>query len=817
MPTCSLRSHLFVGLLGLVDLLGAAACSGDDSGHSRPTVPTTTSDAVEPAVEPGDDAPVDDGAPAAPPVAPLTEDMATSYFAAGDAARGAERYALEDWAGARAAFAEARDALAGGDADAEARARLTLMIGLCDAAESRWADAADALGQARVALPRLADWIGYQEARALYFAKRPKDALARARAVAPASIAGADAELLVGDLLRGGKDAAATAAHYRDYLARRPDGIRRSEARFRLAEALAGDDAAAARDERVAALRAITVEDPLSSWATKADKELAALGVTVTRTSAEELTRGMALFDAMRNPESEAAFAAVLATADATAAERCTAAYHRAQSRFKARDRKAAAPMFDEAIERCAAAGDADLEIRAAYQAGRSYAFEKDRKTAIARYRHAQGVDPAHSFTDDALLREAEEWADLGDDAEVERALASLPEKFPQGDMRAEATWRLGWRAWRAGDLDRAITWWKKQLEVMPIDDNYWAEGQAQYWLGRAYAAKKRLDDAAASWEDAVRTYPMTYYAMLALNRLRETRPKRYDKLVAEIGTAPAGFDPDAPAFAFAPRAEYATEAFARAIDLLRLGLGEPAEHELRRLGLVPPGDKKRVDDPELIEKLWAMAWLYDRAGRYATSHWPTRWHILDYKRQWPVGANEARWKVAYPRAYWDLLTRHAAKNDVPIAMQIAIVREESAFDPLRESYANAIGLTQMIFVTAERFAKGTGLTPTREVLRDPESNVTIGSRFLGFLFDKWDGFTMLVPPSYNAGEGGVTKMLRLRGTWDADEFIEGIVDDQARNYSKRVLGSFFAYTWLYERRVPELPNRIPAKLLPKQ
>ena len=149
--------------------------------------------------------------------------------------------------------------------------------------------------------------------------------------------------------------------------------------------------------------------------------------------------------------------------------------------------------------------------------------------------------------------------------------------------------------------------------------------------------------------------------------------------------------------------------------------------------------------------------------------------------------------------------------------MQIGIVREESAFDPLRESYANAIGLTQMIFPTAERFAKGTGIKVSRETLRDPEKNVTIGSRFLGFLFKKWDGFTMLVPPSYNAGEGGVTKMLRLRGTLDADEFIEAIVDDQARNYSKRVLGSYFAYTWLYEQKVPELPNEIPAKLLPKK
>ena len=209
------------------------------------------------------------------------------------------------------------------------------------------------------------------------------------------------------------------------------------------------------------------------------------------------------------------------------------------------------------------------------------------------------------------------------------------------------------------------------------------------------------------------------------------------------------------------------------------------------------------------------MAWLYDRAGRYATSHWTTRWHILDYKRQWPVGANRARWLIAYPRAFEALLTRHATANGAPVAMLQAIVREESAFNPLTESYANAIGLTQMINSTATRFAKGTGIAPTRDNLRDPDKNVTIGSRVLGFLFTQWAGFAHLVPPSYNAGEGAVKRMLKLRGTWPADEFIEGIVDDQARNYSKRVLASFFAYTWLYDHRVPVMPNPIPATLIP--
>jgi soluble lytic murein transglycosylase len=252
-------------------------------------------------------------------------------------------------------------------------------------------------------------------------------------------------------------------------------------------------------------------------------------------------------------------------------------------------------------------------------------------------------------------------------------------------------------------------------------------------------------------------------------------------------------------------------------MELMRLGLGEPAGAELRKLGLTAPGDKKKIDDPDQLDKLWAIAFLYDRASHWSQSVWATRWHILDYRGAWPTGGNRARWQIAYPKGYWELLTRHAKLNSVPIAMQIGIVREESGFDPLDESYANAIGLTQMIPPTAKDFSKGTGIDPTRENLRDPEKNVTIGSRFLGSLFKDWNNFTLLVPTSYNAGPAAVRRMLKLRGTWDSDEFVEGIIDDQARNYTKRVLGSFFTYTWLYEHEVPEIPNTIPKDLLPKK
>jgi len=789
--------------------LGLVACSGDD-GHRQPTMPTHGAPAA-PAADTHPAAPPTPAPPTAPPgtPAPFSEAMAVPYFQSGDAAAGVQAFAAQKWSEARTAFEAARKTATGDTA-----ARLDLLLGLTNAQLNQWTAAATQLGAARTGLPLLADYIGYHQARALYYAQQRDAALAIATSIARDSIVGAEAEMLIGDLLVAQKDAAKVAAHYKDYLARRPEGPRRSEARFRLAAAL--EETKAPADDYGALYRRITIDDPLSSWATKASKRLTELKLDRPLTAAEHIARGTELFDAMRNPESEAAFTAALADPKISRPEKCVAAYHQAQSRFKARDRKGAAPMFDAAAEACKAAANVDLEIKSIYQAGRSYAFIGQHELAATKYQAAQKVDPKHSYSDDALLREAEEWTSLNDGKKVEATLSALPTRFPTGDNVAEAMWRLGWRAWREQRVDDAIKWWKKQIELVPHDDNYFGEGQAQYWLGRAYLAKGKKADALASWEAGIKQYPVAYYALQGLNRIRETDAKRYAALIAELSAAPPAYDPNTPAFTFKPRVEWGAPGFQRAMELLRMGLGDPAALELKKLGLTAPAGKKRVNDPDQIEKLWAMAYLYDRAGRYATSHWPTRWHILDYRKSWPTGANRARWLIAYPKAYWELLSRHAAANKTPIAMQIGIVREESAFDPRTESYANAWGLTQMIPPTAKDFSKGTGIAPTRENMFDPEMNVTVGGRFLGHLFARFKGFTLLVPPGYNAGPGAVNRMLKVRGTWDADEFIEGIVDDQARNYSKRVLGTFFTYSWLYEGTVPAMPNKIPAELLPK-
>src|SRR5204862_5748446 len=105
----------------------------------------------------------------------------------------------------------------------------------------------------------------------------------------------------------------------------------------------------------------------------------------------------------------------------------------------------------------------------------------------------------------------------------------------------------------------------------------------------------------------------------------------------------------------------------------------------------VPERQGAKVADAAAEELLWAAAVLYDRAGEWALSHFIPRHVLAAYAARWPVGDNRKRWLLSYPQGYRDLVVEHAGKNGQPAALQFAIIREESAFDPGDESFANAV------------------------------------------------------------------------------------------------------------------------------
>ena len=303
---------------------------------------------------------------------------------------------------------------------------------------------------------------------------------------------------------------------------------------------------------------------------------------------------------------------------------------------------------------RCKAAKNNDLGIKATYQAGRCYSFIGQHETAIARYKAAQTIDPKHSYADDAHAARGRGVGDLDNGAKVDEVALRAADEVPDGDNVAEAMWRLGWRAWREQRTTTRSRGGRSRSSSCRTTTTTFGEGrQAQYWLGRAYLAKEQMDDGGRAVERRphARIPPRTTRCS-ALNRLRENAPKKYEALVAEIVDRSEGLRSEGAGVHVQAARRVGTPGFARAMELLRLGLGEPAEPELKKLGLAPPDDKKRVDDPDQHREavgdglpLRQRRALRDVGLADALAH-------PRLPRAWPIGANRARWQIAYPLAY---------------------------------------------------------------------------------------------------------------------------------------------------------------------
>ncbi|MES1158069.1 MAG: tetratricopeptide repeat protein, partial [Haliangium ochraceum] len=310
--------------------------------------------------------------------------------------------------------------------------------------------------------------------------------------------------------------------------------------------------------------------------------------------------------------------ASALTAPGLTPDQECQARYHRAQSVWKQRQRTRAAPLFDQAEDACARAGNADLHTKSLYQGARCLASAGNAKGALARYARIEAEHADHTYADDARLRQAEVAHDAGDEATARQLLADLPDKYPKGDLLGEALWRLALSSWHDNKWDDALRWLDENLKRIPHENIWYAEGRALYWKARVLEKQGQKVGARKSDEQAVREYPLSVYALLALARLEDSAPQTRASLIRELR------DKNRPApFHFAPRPLFGEPGFLRAVDLARMGQGGDARRELARMGLRTVGDKRAAANAKRDEEdlLWITAVLLDRGGTWNASH----------------------------------------------------------------------------------------------------------------------------------------------------------------------------------------------------
>jgi soluble lytic murein transglycosylase len=730
--------------------------------------------------------------------APFDEKWLEPHFSSGPMRAAAERFRDGDYGGA---IKDIKHALPSLSKTEHNPARFLLAMAHMNVSD--WAAATKIFEELWTEYPVLAPYHAYYAARCHVRQGDTVGALTWAARVPTGSVLEAESVLVKIDALLAEKRWAELETEATSFLSRFPAGPRRAEASFRQAEAMQQLNRPIA--DQVAVLRRIWAEAPQESWATRAEERLNNLAKGApsqaqlfVRSARDWNTRGMQLFDKNSNVPAEAAFTAALAAPGLDKDLECNARHFRAQSVWKQRQRPRAAPLFVEAEVACRRAGDNDLVMRSLYQGARCWASSGSRDKALAQYAVIEKEFPTHRLADDARLRSAEVMTDSGDLEGAEKFLQEMPNLYPSGDMAPEALWRLAFAAWRAGELDKALGWLDQDIKLFPREEIWYAAGRAHYWRGRIFDKKGDKAESRKAYEAAVREYPLSVYALMSLERLRTSSPELRTKLLHDLRLPAAGKK----AWHFEPQPIFGEPGFQRAVELARMGLGSDARRELARLGV---GTKAVQAGSAREDVLWIAAILLDRGHLWSASHSIPRNTLTGYRWSYPTSAQaEAQWRLSYPRAFAEFVARNSKANKVPEALQLAIMREESAFNPKAESFANALGLTQMLVSTAQRFAKA---KVTRDTLLSADKNLELGSKFLGYLLEHFGGAAPLSIAGYNAGEAAVDRWLRERGTLETDEFMETIPYDETRNYTKRVLASMFAYSWLYthDKAVPTL------------
>lgn len=149
-------------------------------------------------------------------------------------------------------------------------------------------------------------------------------------------------------------------------------------------------------------------------------------------------------------------------------------------------------------------------------------------------------------------------------------------------------------------------------------------------------------------------------------------------------------------------------------------------------------------------------------------------------------------WENHYSMEYKEII-ENEIKNSQTFDPDIvySIIKNESNYRPKVVSEAGAVGLMQLMPMTAKKYLKENERF-VFEKLFEPEYNVRLGVRYLMKLNEMFGGDLASIAASYNAGEEAVLRWKEISKGLEMDEWIEEIPYAETNNYVKKVLSTYW-------------------------
>ncbi|MCS7234067.1 MAG: lytic transglycosylase domain-containing protein [Synergistetes bacterium] len=326
----------------------------------------------------------------------------------------------------------------------------------------------------------------------------------------------------------------------------------------------------------------------------------------------------------------------------------------------------------------------------------------------------------------------------LSDNVEYKKA---LKRDYPKSKWALRVAWFDGWKAYSAGKYKDALKEWDFIIK--------YHKGEIPHAKAIYYLSKVGLYPKGKAKEELLSLFPTEYYTV-----------KRYniplnDKL---------------PSF--------------------------PEDRLLRRLYKVGFWEVALVR-ANLLEKLEAhsrdyyLSLVSEKLSNYRSSI-SYAYSLIN------SGFRDPRiWKRAYPLGdHYNHILENAKREKVDPLLVLAVIHQESRFDPDIVSWAGAIGLMQLMPFTGEAYG-----IKNRDLLFSPEINIKYGIKHLKEFLDRYNGNLYLSLAAYNAGPGNVDRWLKDTKAKDWEEWAESIPFQETRDYVRKVMAAYRIYKELYREK----------------
>jgi len=583
-----------------------------------------------------------------------------------------------------------------------------------------------------------------------------------------------------------GKTSEAEAA-YRSVLGSTKSPIDLGTVRFRLALILAPSNGKEGQEARLL-LRKLYIENPLHPLAESALGKLRELDREANLDAQEHLERAKNLLTGRRWLEAAAELQGLPKELGPTLRDEVDYWLGTAFYRMR-RNYGGAAQLLLAVAKRL----KGDRQAEAMFHGARALSRADRDDEAIVGYRELLSVHPHSRYSAEASFLIG--WLEYNRSRHQQAItnLEAMLRRYSTGTFAEEARWYIGWSRYLLGDYAGALS------SFEPIGKKSGLTGsKGLYWSAVAQLQLGKSSEGQAGLRKLAEREPLSYYGMLSRVRLREAGQK------VPLFIDPARQSPDGlPDWQPGDKQVLADDKLRRPEELLLFGLRAEAGQEIQRIesSLV-----QKYSPGRALPVLFAM---YQRAESFRRPHLLSEVHGSAALRKDPHAAQEARpyWESMYPLAYRRLIEKYGPSGDNPPRYLYSIMQKESAYNPYDVSYADAIGLLQMIPPTSRRVAKPLGREYTDDVLYDPEGNIQFGAWYIGRLLKKFKGQIALGAGSFNAGPRAMTRWLGQNGHRPLDEFVELCPYSQTREYMKKLLGIYahYVYLWDKEEYLPSL------------